>query len=90
MLYEKEENGGRQICVATGKVCYTYNEAAHIVHFSHKKKRGRNHLGKDIPRRFYKCDKCGCMHITSLKTQRRVVHGTSCVKGYKVSSKENV
>lgn len=49
-----------EICVATGKVCYSKRDAGVAI------KRCRHSKKDRIPRRIYFCRECGWWHLTSL------------------------
>lgn len=63
-MFSKEELYGtadnREICPATGKICFSYKRASGAVK---KSRHSRKHSKKPI--RCYFCHECGMWHLTS-------------------------
>ena len=58
---------GREIrCESTGKICYTKREAGNALNGA----KHHGHRAKKIPKRMYLCEKCGCYHLTSKKSEK--------------------
>lgn len=68
-----EDKNEYEICPASGKVCYSSQEAQRVVNIAHRRRRSRiKRYGKRIPDRIYKCPHCGYFHTTSSRSP--VIH----------------
>jgi hypothetical protein len=52
------------------KISYASEREANAVINSFYRRRKRVHYGAKLPKRSYKCDKCGMWHLTSLADYR--------------------
>ena len=56
---------GRDLrCESTGKICYTEREAGIALNEAKKHHYSDDNTSKEIPKRKYYCEKCGCYHLT--------------------------
>ena len=66
-----KENSEKEHCPYTGKICYSQRGASNAISFfkHHRNKRSRFKKQKNIPVRYYYCEKCGCYHLTHYRNQ---------------------